>query len=718
MAWNVQKFQQLADLLITLSGQGSNIDVESQNYKKAERLITQLFNTSERSRIANISLSEILDDMERRKDLIEKRKSVYLEEDEARRAIVNANRRAEEMIRQKIKILLTSEEYSEQELADLREEFELLRKTNKKAQEYDEGLKKGAAIAESILQSTLGISKNTVNVMGGIKGFGKGLKKSVNAANIMATLVTRALEIFSSVDGAAANLFKNQGTDRFKKDVLSVGTDLSLAFTTSDSAAAEMIGELRNTQKTFDTQSREEVRNAARTAGKLSAMGVSVSAYADLGKFMRANLGQHILEQNRTLGKFYDLAKSTEMSPEQVFREVAESIPVYSRYGRQFSDVVIGMQHAAKRTNMKMADLVTLTESFDQSENAYRQAQKFNALLGGNFLNPAALLSATPHEKVRLIAEAYQSAQRKIGDIHPDIVRSLYSNFNMDAQQFNNIVNANFEDFDGEISKTVSGTPNLMKKLNDDIKKSLSVGDALERSLATMFRAVLKDLIPHIMKIANFAIELFKIILRFSPAGMLLSILDGSALQLFKDVTGITAKEEKQKEKEEEKRQENFSHDMLAGQMLEDEDGVSRFLNSLQDVSAVGPTMVSAGAADPMEIAAAHVLDLHDQAEYAKQEEQQRYVESRRTGIAQSMAASKMGAFNDSPVAMSTTNASMMDLLPAGVPVVDAKMETSDKDDVLIGRLLKLRDKLQEYGSKQIKTSINVSGRSIGEVVT
>ena len=142
----------------------------------------------------------------------------------------------------------------------------------------------------------------------------------------------------------------------------------------------------------------------------------------------------------------------------------------------------------------------------------------------------------------------------------------------MDAQRFNNIVNANFEDFDGEVTKTVSGTPNLMKKVNDDIKKSLSVGDALDRTLATMFRVVLKDLIPHIMKVAEFAIDLFSLVLRFSPAGMLLSVLDGSALQLFKDATGITAKEEKEKQKQEKKRQENFSHDMLAGQMLEDED--------------------------------------------------------------------------------------------------------------------------------------------------
>jgi hypothetical protein len=691
--FNSEDSRALLELLLTLN-QAGQVDPDSTEFKEAEKLIKKLFRSAERTASRQLNLQDILDNLENRKKLIQKRKEVYLEEDEARKQILIAGRRAENLIKEKIALLMVSEESTDAEIEALQQELKVLHKTNKEQDNYFKYSAKGAAMAESMLQATLGISKSSTDIMGFVKGFGKGLKKSVTASSILASTVIKVFEMFVAVDGATSGLFKKTGMTGYTDRIVGTGKELALAFgVQSETVSAELFAEVMTSRRSFGAMASDEVDRAVVTAGKLSKLGVSVGAYVDIGKYLSLNLDENIKEQEQTLGVFYKLAKDTKTSPEEMFREVANSLPTYSRYLDDFPRVFAGIHLAARKTNVSITDLMTLTESLDTTDQALKQAQKFNALLGGNFLNPVALLAADPGEKVKLIAEAYRKAQEKLGQIHPRVVRSLYQNFGIDAQRFKNIVNAGFESFDAELDKAMTGTPSLMQSVEKDIEQSKSAGEKVENALAAMFKTVFSDLVPMVAKIVKDVTSIARAILKYHPVNL--------AMMLFEEL--VTKPKQQKNANEERKRVEQEYVETIKGAGLFDtQEQVDMYLESQRQ----GPLRELEGT----DIRS--VFDSFSAREFESAGFQK--AETRKKGERASKLAAPMSAamtMMDSPVAMSVGAPSPT----MQVPTVDAKYETSNQDDVLLSRLGKLRDKIHEYRQKSTKINLNVGLNNIAE---
>ena len=686
-----QDAQALLELLIVLQQEG-RVDPESDKYKQAEELINKLFSATEKRESRRLSLDDILTNLENRRKLIEKRKEVYLEEDEARRQILSVGRSAENKIKEKIALLLVSDESTEEEIEALRDQLKVLHKTNKVQQNEIKLSQKGEAAAESLLQSTLGISHASKDIMGFVKGYRKGLGKSIAASNILASTVIKVFEMFAAVDGATAGLFQKTGVGKeYTGRIVQTGRELGLAFgVQSETVSAELFAEVMTSRRSFDAMANEEVDKTVVTAGKLSRLGVSVSAYVDIGKFLSLNLDKSIEEQEETLGMFYKLGKETKTSPEKMFREVAESLPVYSRYLNDFPRVFAGIHLAAKRTNVSVTDLMNLTESLDTTDQALKQAQKFNALLGGNFLNPVALLAADPGQKVKLIAEAYRRAQESLGQIHPRVVRSLYQNFGLDAQRFKNIVNASFETFDEELSRTVQGTPTLMDQVAKDIEQSKSAGEKVENALATMFKAVFSDLIPMVAKLIGDVTSIARAILKYTNP---LSI----AKMLFEEFTDAFA--EAKFNKEAERTEKEYRDNIRSGEMFDTQEQIDMYLERSRKEGPLAELSIS---------------DFSDLPEFNPSIPKQGGMMQR---IAESDAKDRAKGVDDvfdvddSPMTMNVGPSRPT----AQVPIINAKYETSSQDDVLLSRLGKLRDKIHEYRQKSTKINLNVGLNSIAE---
>jgi len=679
-----QDAQALLELLIVLQQEG-RVDPESDKYKQAEELINKLFSATERRESRRLSLDDILTNLENRRGLIERRKEVYLEEDEARRQILSAGRRAENQIKEKIALLLVSDESAEEDIEALRDQLKVLHKTNKAQQNEIKLSQKGAAAAESLLQSTLGISQASKDIMGFVKGYRKGLGKSITASNILASTVIKVFEMFAAVDGATAGLFQKTGVGKeYTGRIVQTGRELGLAFgVQSETVSAELFAEVMTSRRSFDAMADEEVDKTVVTAGKLSRLGVSVSAYVDIGKFLSLNLDKSIEEQEETLGMFYRLGKETKTSPEKMFREVAESLPVYSRYLNDFPRVFAGIHLAAKRTNVSVTDLMNLTESLDTTDQALKQAQKFNALLGGNFLNPVALLAADPGQKVKLIAEAYRRAQESLGQIHPRVVRSLYQNFGLDAQRFKNIVNASFETFDEELSRTVQGTPTLMDQVAKDIEKSKSAGEKVENALATMFKAV-GNLVPVIVDLVKKAIDIARAIMHYHPLNLVMMLFE-------------KYDEQKILEKRKEASKKSIEPVSNAIRDMDMSPEVAKFA-----IQSALPQLPPAGIAAP---------SINDFRDFATQTPEQKKVTTKNERIHSLLEEMSYDTFMDSPTAM---NVGPSRPTPQ-VPTINAKYETSSQDDVLLSRLGKLRDKIHEYRQKSTKINLNVGLNNIAE---
>jgi hypothetical protein len=703
MAWSTEEFTRLGNLLTQLQDQGGPVDPESQEYKQVERLLKKLTQASTRSAVAGLTPEAILGDLERRSELAKKRGETYQSAKETKRQLLQYGQRTERIIREKIKVMYTSANSSQEEIKDLQEELKVLHKSNKENAAGIAGEEKGAQVAEQILQATLGISKSSTDIMGSVKGFAKGLKKSLTASNLFATAAIRAVELFMAVDGATSALFKKTGMTGYATRIVGTGKDLTLAFgAQAESVSAELFAEVASTRRSFGAMSKEEVDRMVVTAGKLSRLGVSVGAYIDLGTFMSKNLDQDLDTQEKTLGMLYGLGKQTKTSPEKMFREVATSLPVYSRYTKGFASVFAGIHLAAQRTNVDVSDLMTLAESLDSKDEALKQAQKFNALLGGQYLNPVELLAADPGEKVKLIAEAYQRANQSLGDIHPRVVRSLYQNFGLDAQQFKNVVNASFETFAAELAGVSKGTPELMKKVAVDIEQSKSAGEKMENAIALAFKKVFHKILPFVIDLTKGIVSIVKHMMKYSIFGL--------AQYLFEEYD-----ESKKREKKRIGVENDGNNLAITGTTMDPselppelaQELIDHLYSGKQNKSlkslSVGPLRGPEGNPIAQDFRNELFAD-------GTSESERRMTASERKD--KDNGIDDVFDVNDTPAAMSTSSRANPS---TQVPTVKGNLETSMQDDVLLSRLAKLRDKIHEYRTKTTKVSLNVGMNNIAE---
>lgn len=690
MAWGQEEFTRLGNLLTAMQDAGGRPDPESSEYKEVEKLLKQMYVASAGSVVATISVDAIIQDLEKRRKLIEGRGEVYQTELETKSQLLATGRRSERLIREKIKLLIASGDTSSSELETLQEELKTLNKTNKLNASYIKGEEKGAAVAEEILKMTFGISQNSVNIVGFIEGFGKNLKKSLTLTNLTATMLIKVFESFLQIDGTTSALFKKVGVDkdRYVDDIIDTGADLALAFgVNSKEVAGEIYAELITARRSIGMITDGELKRMATTAGKLSRMNVSVTAYSDLATFMSLNLDQDLDKQEHTLGMFYKLAKETKSSPEQVFREVASSLPVYSRYLNDFPRVFAGIHLAAKRTNVDINDLMTLTESLDTTDQALKQAQKFNALLGGNFLNPIALLAADPGQKVKLISEAYRKAQESLGDIHPRVVRSLYQNFGLDAQRFKNIVNASFESFDDELNQVTTGDIDLQTQVAKDIEDSKSAGETMQNALNHISQTLMKGLLKGVVKVADYVM-------------FLVQSLGGGVGSFVRRLLGLdkTQAQIQQEAVEENKKQ-------VLASMPELDSSLQKSVSSMSpEVARMALGIPSSGPVSP-------ALDQYVNTITNPSPIMQRIAIDDMKMQAEGRGDVDIFDIDDSPVVMNVGPSRPI----AQVPTINAKYETSSQDDVLLSRLGKLRDKIHEYRQKSTKINLNVGLNSIAE---
>tara|TARA_R110001599_G_scaffold16597_5_gene67204 strand:+ start:34623 stop:36731 length:2109 start_codon:yes stop_codon:yes gene_type:complete len=699
MAWSTEEFTRLGNLLTQLQDQGGPVDPESQEYKQVERLLRKLTQASTRSTVAGLTPEAILGDLERRSELAKKRGETYQSAKETKRQLLQYGQRTERIIREKIKVMYTSANSSQEEIKDLQEELKVLHKSNKENAAGIAGEEKGAQVAEQILQLTLGISKSSTDIMGSVKGFQKGLKKSLTASNLFATAAIRAFELFTAVDGATTGLFKKTGMTGYATRIVGTGKDLTLAFgAQAESVSADLFAEVASTRRSFGTMSKEEVDRMVVTAGKLSRLGVSVGAYVDLGTFMSKNLDQDLDAQEKTLGMLYGLGKQTKTSPEKMFREVATSLPVYSRYTKGFASVFAGIHLAAQRTNVDVSDLMTLAESLDSKDEALKQAQKFNALLGGQYLNPVELLAADPGEKVKLIAEAYQRANQSLGDVHPRVVRSLYQNFGLDAQQFKSVVNASFETYAAELSGVSKGTPELMKKVAEDIEQSKSAGEKMENAIALMFKKVFHGILPFVIDLTKDIVNIVKRVLKFAKFASGI----GLAQYLFEEYVQKPVAARKKRKKAGALDASNIAVESENMLRKNPKSPLNNLLGSFRPL----PGGMPMGRDDPEEI---KVLEERNTEITERKEQRKRDKEARAMMVP---GYGRPSPYGDSPVAMNTSSRATPS---TQVPTVEGKFETSMQDDVLLSRLAKLRDKIHEYRTKTTKVSLNVGMNNIAE---
>ena len=311
---------------------------------------------------------------------------------------------------------LESTEINEERLKNAQVRYKELVKLRKEKQDAFEGMKKGEAAAEQLLQATFGLStewsmlNSKEGMKGFTKGFGKTLKDMLNPINILVSIAQKVVERALTYDKAAAELFKRTGIDRAEIDLVKMSTELKGMTVDIQNSVAGAVGDLQEGFRSIGGLEKEQLESAVKTVSILDAVGAQNRDTVESFGILTKTLGKTPEQAVEFLNNTRAIATELSRPPGQIISDFAKASPILSRFGQASVRIFKDLSLQSVLLNMDVQKLVGLTEGMDTFEGAAKAAQSFNVAIGGPFLSAQALLAADPQEKLQLIADAYQRA--------------------------------------------------------------------------------------------------------------------------------------------------------------------------------------------------------------------------------------------------------------------------------------------------------------------
>jgi hypothetical protein len=272
-------------------------------------------------------------------------------------------------------------------------------------------------------------------------------------------------------------------------------------------AASEVVADLQAEMKVFkEFKDSGEIVRMAKMSGKLKKFGVSTTAMGSIYQGLFKGIGMGSEEVDTTVKTLYKMGKESGMTQRETFESFAKVLPTYARFGRQAPQMFGRLAATARKTNIKVDELMALTEDLDTSENALKTAAKLNSLLGGGFVNGVALLAADAAGKVKIIAEAYQRAEAQFGVPHQRVKRAMakyIGSAGIGAENFQKIVRGQMQNLDKEMSEHEG--PATDDEINTDVGKTLGQAARIDAAMAELAQRMNKVIYTHMPAITRAA---------------------------------------------------------------------------------------------------------------------------------------------------------------------------------------------------------------------
>lgn len=180
-----------------------------------------------------------------------------------------------------------------------------------------------------------------------------------------------------------------------------------IGFEQMNKAATELFVNMSN----FSNMTKKTQEDLALTAAKMELFGVSASTVAKNLEGMTLALNMTTSEAKNSLETLTKAAMGAGIAPKKMQEEFAANLPRLAAYGKEAVNVYIDLQKQAKSLGIELNTLNGIIgDQFDTFEGAARAAGKFNAVLGGNYLNSVEMLNATESERIILLKKSFEES--------------------------------------------------------------------------------------------------------------------------------------------------------------------------------------------------------------------------------------------------------------------------------------------------------------------
>ena len=386
-----------------------------------------------------------------------------------------------------------------------KERYKELAKLRKAKKQFLEGMDKGEAAAEQLLQATIGLStewNNLANLQGAgglAKGFAMGSLKMLHPMNILMSIAQKVFERAVAYDKASSSLFKKTGIDKSQINLKEMATELKGMGIDLEQKVASSVADLQDGFRSIGQLGTDQLKTTAKTITILEAFGANNRDTVATFGILTKTLGKTPEQANEFLNNTTALAGEIARPPSELLSDFVKSAPILARFGNQSERVFKDISLQATLLEMDVAQLVGLSEGMDTFEGAAKAAQAFNIAVGQPFLSAQALLSAEPAQKLQLIADAYSKAGKV--PLSARMRRGLAADMGVNPAELERILKLN----SSELGTKRDEMDVAQASMADNIAKA-----AKNQTIMDKITAKMQEVIDTIIKITDLDVGLSK----------------------------------------------------------------------------------------------------------------------------------------------------------------------------------------------------------------
>lgn len=236
-------------------------------------------------------------------------------------------------------------------------------------------------------------------------------KVAEKAAALAQAIFNTSLEL----DNAAKNLMK-AGTFSFQEaqtGLLAAAGDAAVAGVSIDALGQSMVT-LKNTFTGFTALTQTQRQEVTSLTAVMDKVGFSAGTTAAFFDTATKSMGLSVGQTKNFVSSLKTFADQTGISMQQLDKDLAANMKNIANYGSEGTKVFKEMALASKQLGIEMGTLFAVTEQLTTFQGAAESAAKFNAILGGDFLNSINLLNAAMESPVDVFRE-YKTAMDQAG---------------------------------------------------------------------------------------------------------------------------------------------------------------------------------------------------------------------------------------------------------------------------------------------------------------
>ena len=323
--------------------------------------------------------------------------------------------------------LLTAEEYA-QALKDL----ELLEKQK-------DVLKEEEQAAIGMVSATLQLGNNQKGIFNQVEKINQISKLNLNNEDRKAELLKmqkqfvdellgkitdaakKMFEIATEFDSTIKNLMRsaNFTFEEGMRGMINTQLAMGGAAVPIDKLGESMIS-LKENFTAYTTLTGSERTKVEAMVAVLDKMGLSADASSKFLDTATKSLGMSLGQSKNFLSSLKGFADQAGLSMQRVSQVLAANASQLANFGKEGVRVFKELEQASKQLGIEMSKLFQVTEQFTTFEGAADAAAKFNALLGGDFINSVNLLNASMNNPIDAFAQ-FKEAMDNSGTSFEDL---------------------------------------------------------------------------------------------------------------------------------------------------------------------------------------------------------------------------------------------------------------------------------------------------------